>query len=144
MARLELFVVSESVSVDQQTNRLSLFNVIEQVASTKFPSVLPAAVAVSMWMADAGDDVRDFQCTLRFTLPNGKQHEFASNFKFRARRHRVIQRVEGFPLNEPGMLRFEVLLNGEYVASHEVDVSKIDAKDQETPPDKKTVPQEKS
>jgi len=141
MARLEFFVVSESVSVDQQTNRLSLFNIIEQVASTKFPSVLPAAVAVSMWMAEAGDDVRDFQCTLRFTLPNGNRHEFASNFKFRARRHRVIQRVEGFPLNEPGVLRFEVLLNGEYVASHEVDISRIDTKDQETTPDKKPTPE---
>ncbi len=108
MARLEFFVVSESVSVDQQTNRLSLFNVLEQVASINFPSVLPSAVAVSMWMAEDGDDVRDFQCTLRITLPNDNRHEFASNFKFRARRQRVIQRVEGFPLNEPGVLRFEV------------------------------------
>jgi hypothetical protein len=129
MARLEFFVVSESVSVDQQTNRLSLFNVIEQVASTNFPSALPSAVAVSMWIAEDGDDVRDFQCTLRITLPNGNPYEFASNFKFRARRHRVIQRVEGFPLNEPGVLRFEVLLNGERAASHEVDVSQKDATD---------------
>lgn len=129
MARLEFFVVSESVSVDQQTNRLSLFNVLEQVASTNFPSALPSAVAVSMWMAEGGDDVRDFQCTLRITLPNGSPYEFASNFKFRASRHRVIQRVEGFPLNEPGVLRFEVLLNGEYAASHEVDISRMGTAD---------------
>jgi hypothetical protein len=91
-------------------------------------------------MAEAGDEVRDFQCTLRFTLPNGNQHEFTSNFKFRARRHRVIQRVEGFPLKEQGVLRFEVLLNGKYVASHEVDVSKMDSKDQEMPTEKGITP----
>ena len=129
MARLEFFVVSESVSIDQQTNRLSLFNVLKQVGSTNFPKVLPFALAISLWIAEAGDDVRDFQCTLRIILPNGDRHELASNFKFRARRHRVIQRVEGIPLSGVGVLRFEVLLNGEHAASHEVDVSQKDPTD---------------
>ncbi len=126
MARLELFVVSEGVSIDQLTNQLSLFNILEQVASTKFPFPLPFAAAVSLWVAEDGDDSRDFQCLLRVILPNGIQHEFTSNFNFRARRHRVIQRLEGLPINVTGVLRFEVLLNGEYIASHEVDVIKID------------------
>lgn len=123
MARLEFFVVSEGVSVDQQTNQLSLFSVIEQVTSPDFPLVLPYAAAVSLWMAEAGDNGRDFQCMLRIILPDGGQHDFPTNFTFRARRHRVIQRILGFPINEPGLLRFEVFLNGEYAASHEVDIS---------------------
>jgi hypothetical protein len=125
MARLELFVVSEGVSVDQFTNQLSLFSVLEEVTPPDFPFVLPSAAAVSLWMKEAGDDDRDFQCMLRVTLTDGSQREFTSNFRFRARRHRVIQRIQGLPLNEPGVLRFEVLLNGEYKASHEVDVLRI-------------------
>jgi hypothetical protein len=127
MARLELFVVSEGVSLDQLTNQLSLFSVLEEVRSPDFPFVLPSAAAVSLWMKEAGDDDRDFQCMLRVTLTDGSQREFTSNFRFRARRHRVILKIQGFPLNEPGMLRFEVLLNGEYAASHEVDVLRINS-----------------
>jgi hypothetical protein len=127
MARLELFVVSEGVSVDQLTNQLSLFSVLEEVRSPDFPFVLPSAAAVSLWMKEAGDDDRDFQCMLRVTLTDGSQREFTSNFRFGARRHRVILKIQGFPLNEPGMLRFEVLLNGEYVASHEVNVLRINS-----------------
>jgi len=141
MAHMEFFIVSEELSVDQQTNRLSLFNVLEQIAAPNFPAMLLSAAAVSLWVADPGDDERDFQCTLRIIPQGGEHSDFTTNFTFRSRRHRVIQRVQGFPLNEPGVLRFEVLLNGDYQASHEVDVSKIDAKDQEKPPDKRTNPE---
>lgn len=127
MAHMEFFIVSEEVSVDQQTNRLSLFNVLEQVAGSDFPLVVLSAAAVSLWVAEAGDDGRDFQCMMRVFLPDGNRHELTTNFRFRGRRHRVIQRIQGVPLTEPGVLRFEVLLNGEYAASHEVDVSRINA-----------------
>jgi hypothetical protein len=125
MARLEFFAVSEGVSVDQFTNRVSIFNILEQLASPEFPFVLASATAVSLWTMEAGDDERDFQCMLRITMPDGAQQEFTSNFKTLMRRHRVIQGIQGFPLTEPGLLRFEVLLNGEHAASHEVDVSRI-------------------
>jgi hypothetical protein len=125
MAHMEFFVVSEDVSIDQQTNRLSLFNVLEQLAMPNFP-FMASAVAVSLWVAEDGDDGRDFQCMLRVFLPDGNSRDFTTNFTFRGRRHRVIQRILGFTINEPGMLRFEVLLNGEHKASHKVDVLRID------------------
>lgn len=127
MAHMEFFIVSEEVSVDQQTNRLSLFNVLEQVAGSDFPLVVLSVAAVSLWVAEAGDDGRDFQCMMRVFLPDGNRHEITSNFKFRGRRHRVIQRIQGLTINAPGLLRFEVLLNGEHQANHEVDVSRINS-----------------
>lgn len=125
MARLEFFAVSESMSVDQYTNRLSLFNILEEVRSPNFPFALTSATAVSLWTMEAGDDEREFQCMLRITMPDGPQHEFTSNFRTSMRRHRVIQGFQGFLLNEPGMLRFEVLLNGRHEATHEVDILRI-------------------
>lgn len=135
MAHMEFFIVSEELSVDQQTNRLSLFNVIEQIAGPIFPLVW-SAVAVSLWVAEPGDEERDFQCTLRVITPGGEPRDFTSNFTFRSRtrRHRVIQRLQGFSTKEPGLLRFEVLLNGEYKASHQVDVVKIDLPKKMPPP----------
>lgn len=126
MAHMEFFIVSEEISVDQQTNRLSLFNILEQIAGPNFPLALFSVTAVSLWVTEPGDEERDFQCTLRIIPPGGEHRNLTSNFRFRSRRHRVIQRLQGFPINEPGVLRFEVLLNGEYQASHEVDVARID------------------
>jgi len=134
MARLEFFVVSEGVTVDKFTNQLSLFNILEGVASNNFPFVLPYFVAVSMWMMEDGDGERDFQVMLRVTMPNLAPQEFTTNFKFISRRHRVLQRIQGLPLNEPGVLRFEVLLNGQHAASHEVDVSRKEMDTEGSPP----------
>lgn len=129
---MEFFLVSEDLSIDQQTNRLSLFNVLEQIKGPNFPLVLRSAAAISLWVEEDGDQGRDFQCMLRIILPNGRQHNFTSNFRFGSRRHRVIMRLQGFPIDEPGILQFEVLLNGEHKASHEVEVSRID--DSDLPP----------
>ena len=133
MAHMEFFLVSEDLSVDQQTNRLSLFNVLEQIAGPNFPLVLRSAAAISLWMAEGGDEGRDFQCMLRSMLPNSRQYEFPTNFRFDSRRHRVIQRLQGFPIDGPGVLRFEVLLNGEHKAYHEVDVLRVDTSDLPSP-----------
>ncbi|MEW6659609.1 MAG: hypothetical protein AB1424_13190 [Thermodesulfobacteriota bacterium] len=125
MARMEFFIVCEDLSIDQQTNRMSLFNVIEQMMAPNFPLIYSGS-AISLWVSEPGDDELDFQCTLRVVFPDGSHRDFPSNFRFRSRRHRVIHRLEGIPINEPGTLRFEVQLNGQYQASHEVDVLKID------------------
>jgi hypothetical protein len=134
MARLEFFVVSEGMSVDQFTNRLSVFNILEEVAIPNFPFLLHSVIAVSLWTMEDGDDDRDFQCMLRITMPNVPQREFTSNFRTISRRHRVIQHIQGFPLNEPGMLRFEVLLNGKHAATHEVDILKMRMDAEDLPP----------
>lgn len=134
MARLEFFIVSEDMSIDQFTNRLSLFNILEELAIPALPFVLPSAIAVSLWMMEAGDDELDFQCLLRVTMPNDTQLEFTTNFKTSSRRHRVIQTIQGVTLNNPGVLRFEVLLNGKHAASHEVDVSMIRVDTDNSPP----------
>jgi len=133
MARLEFFIVSESMSIDQFTNRLSLFNILEEVESPNFPFQL-SIIAVSLWMKEPGDDERDFQCILRVSMPNVPPREFTVNFRFISRRHRVIQNIQAIQLNEPGVLRFEVLLNGQHAASHEIDVSGITMDTAGSPP----------
>ena len=50
MARMEFFLISEDVSVDQQTNKLSLFNFIEQLTSSNFPKcILLIIIMINDW-----------------------------------------------------------------------------------------------
>ncbi len=133
MPRLEYFLVAESVSVDQVTNRVSIFNVVEQVRITTFPCTLPNLVAVAMWEAEEGDADRDFQAGIVFSLPDGeKLPEFCQNFRIAARRHRTMAYIQGLPVKKTGTIRVNLSLNGDYIASHTIHI--IAAKDQPAPP----------
>jgi hypothetical protein len=88
------------------------------------PLGLPVAslVAVSCWNRDPGDEDQDFQAALRIHPPNQDSKDFTMNFKMDRPRHRLSLRFQRVPKLEPGELRFELLLNGEHVAWHTVNV----------------------
>lgn len=126
MARLEYFLVAESVSVDQQTNRISFFNVVEQVSSSKFPATIPQIIAVAGWNTDEGDDKKDFQVTVRITSPGGEPKDFHLNFRMGAKRSRAILVFQGIKLAGPGKLVVELSLNDKHQAAHSIDVELAD------------------
>lgn len=123
MPRLEYFVVAEEASVDQTTNQFSLFSVVEELQPPGFPSIVPKCCAVVLWHKQPDDEGRDFQCVFRVTQPTGVTNQLETNFRMTNARHRLITRMQGLPILGPGELRFEVLLNGEHVASHIVTVN---------------------
>lgn len=122
MPRLEFFVVSEDVSVDQATNLTSVFSILEEVKAPAFPLLIFRCAATSLWCREPGDEGRDFQVVLRITTPGDEPREFPTNFRLDHARHRTVQRLQGLPIQRAGELRFEVLLNGEHKASHVVTV----------------------
>jgi hypothetical protein len=122
MARLEFFVVSEEVSIDQTTNQTSVFSILEQVKAAGFPLLIFKCAATALWCREPGDEERDLQTVLRITPPGGEPRDFATNFRLNHARHRIVQRIQGLPIARAGELRFEVLLNGEHKASHVVTV----------------------
>jgi hypothetical protein len=129
MPNLEYFLVAESISVDRSTNRISLFNVLEEIpcvmltpesASRLQPGILQLAV-VSAWNMNPDDSGREFRVELRVHIPNNPEAIVLGpplSFTATQRRHRAIQTVVGFPIPSLGDVRFEVLLNGERQASH--------------------------
>lgn len=120
--KLEYFLVSESVAVDALTNRISIFNVLEVVKSRRLPAVYPSLHAVSVWLIDDEDRGHDYQAVVRIAVPGGESNEFPINFTPNGRRHRLFQRTQGIRIPQGGIVRFELLLNGEHVAQHLVDV----------------------
>ena len=124
MARLKLFLVAESVSVDQGTNEASVFEVLESVPfKAGAQNAVPRCVAFSLWRMEDGDDGQDFQVLLRVHRPGADDpNEVAANFTAQSLRHRVFTYMRGLPLEELGALRFEVLLNGNHAAEHLVTV----------------------
>jgi hypothetical protein len=130
MPHLEYFLVCESVSVDSESNNISLFNVLDDLYPDKLQYVLPKALGVSTWNLGPEDEGRDYQTILRVILPhdaNASSDEvnseaFPMNLVRTPHRSRAIQGVLNIPLLRTGDLVFEVLLNGERCASHTVTV----------------------
>ncbi len=127
MPKLEYFVIAESVSVDQSTNRISFFNVLEEVHTPKFPVLIPQLVVVAAWNAEEGDLGSDFQSTIIFPLPDGKSKEFSQHFQMTRPRHRTIANLVGLSFENPGIVKFKIQLNGKHAASHTIDIHKVEA-----------------
>ena len=122
MPKLEYFLVAESVSVDQDTNSVSIFNVLEEIEAAELPVVVPKMVAISSWLVAEHEHDSDFQVTLRFSgggFEEAEEHPFNMRRGKRAR-HRIFHWFKGVPFKKFGTVSFEVLLNGEHRASHTV------------------------
>jgi hypothetical protein len=119
MPHLEYFVVAESFAIDGSTNRVSVFNVLEDISTSAFPTTFPSLVAIASWNAEPGDDARDFQAAFLVRPPGSAEpRRFDVNFRIPDRRARTLVQVVGLPLVAPGNIEFEVQLNGVHQAGH--------------------------
>ena len=129
MPRLEYFLVASSLSIDQATNNVSLFHILEELTGTMPLRMFPV-VAASAWIFEPNELGRDYQASLKVHLPDGEllpeSHQLAVNFSTERRRHRIHQFLHGLVIPEPGDLVFELILNGEHQASHMITVHSQD------------------
>ena len=121
MAKLILFSVSETLTIDQRTNQASIINIREEATIHKYPAYIEQLVAFSFWEMEEGEEESDFQALLRITLTNGDIKEITTNFKFEhSPRSRVIQTIKSIPMKGEGEIRFDLFLNGQQVADYKI------------------------
>jgi hypothetical protein len=127
MPKLEYFVVSQSISIDQDLNQVSVFSILEEVSIPKSgPAFIPQVVALSSWILEPEDEGQDFQVTLEVISPGAEAPEetqkFSVNFTGSKKRHRIYNRILGLPVQQIGDVVFRLLLNGDHKASHTLTV----------------------
>jgi len=128
MPSFEYFLVAESASIDQLSNRISLFHVLEEFKIPEFPFNIHKLVAVSSWNWEEGDDEVDFQSMVSVSVPGKEEPTIVTtNFQMDCERRRVLNYFFDLDLECPGELKFELLLNGESQAHHVVSVKEIDS-----------------
>lgn len=103
---LTLITCASGISVDQQHNTLSLFNIIEDVNSPSFPMVIPSMVFVGMVTKspDEPNEVRDLM--LVASLDDERIFQGAINpVDFQGRPNaRLIVNIQGLVISRPGIL----------------------------------------
>lgn len=122
-------VLSASSSVDQQTNSLSIFNVVEEITITSIPQIaenrspkdgspqkfsIPLNLTItSLWQRN--DDVNEgdmsVDARIRFTDPKGEmvnQNPLPLSFKKGFKRLRAITMINAITFTTPGEYRFVI------------------------------------
>jgi len=124
MPTLEYFLISEGVSVDQRTNRLSIFNIFENVNADDFPVNVPLVIAVVSLIKEDEDQGKDFQLLLKIHSPEEKKaFEFSMNFIMERDQHRLLLNVDNLKIKAPGIITFEIYLNGDLLTTRMVNVN---------------------
>jgi hypothetical protein len=105
MPRLLLFVPSESVSIDQQTNRLSVFHVLEQINLPSFPATLRELYIVTLWQRNRSEDPsQNFFQTIDLRDPDGTalSEPRRVQFQLSKKRHRLVSIVNNLQIHRAG------------------------------------------
>jgi hypothetical protein len=121
MPNLEYFIVAESFSVDQITNRVSIFNVLERVNVASLPIALPQAIAIAHWNMTEDEIGKDFQAEL-VAFADEPVATCRANFRAMHARHRTFMGFSKLNVSRSGKHRFELKLNGVPKAHHEIDI----------------------
>ena len=128
MPKLEYFLVAESVSIDRDQNRVSVFNILEEVSIPKSdPKIIPYLVAFSSWIIAPEDQGKDFQVSVELAGPNlDRTLVFPVNFTANGNRQRTRVGISGMPIERTGDTVFSLKLNGEQTASHNLTIRPSD------------------
>jgi len=127
--KLEYFIVSESYSIDHDSNKVSIFDILEEITvdEDKLPLRLPQACAVATWIVEEGDNKIEWQAKVRITNFEDKANDYTINLAFveDALRHRIAFTIGHLPITKLGNMTVELLLNDKHQASHTISVKKV-------------------
>ncbi len=129
MPKLEYFLISEGVSVDQRTNRLSIFNVFENVNANKLPARVPLVVTVVSLIKEEEEQGEDLQLLLKIHSPGVEEaFEFTLNFVMERERHRLLMNIDNIVIKDSGDITFEIYINGKLLATRLVKATLVPPK----------------
>ena len=104
-----LFVAcAETATVDAATNRLSMFNIAEEVPAAMFPSIIQTLTLVILLARSKGEG-DDIQLKISADINGQQLFELPFNFSFLGKpRARGLANLQGIPLPSAGTLTFHV------------------------------------
>jgi len=123
MTRLKLFLCAEGVIVDQRSNNVSVFTILEEVTPEELPIVLAQFVVLAILERDEGDPEK-CDCTLALSLNDEGMFEQDMVVDFQSKRRvRQMLHFGGVAIEKPGTLTASLELGGEEVGEWRITVN---------------------
>jgi hypothetical protein len=113
---LQFIAVAEGAVIDKGSNRISLFNVMDEIGVPAFPVMIPSLGIASMIVRAAGEDPSPVRIKIslneQILLQTGIQIDFQGHLRTRG-----VALVQGLILHQVGDLRIEILFGDESAGS---------------------------
>jgi len=111
MAKLIFSICSESVSIDALTNNVSIFHIIENIKSVKFPVTFYRLIITSEWQREVGEEDMEFESRAQLINTEGRPvKEWKAIIKFDKLRHRHFVMIRNVEFDKPGEYCFLIFL----------------------------------
>lgn len=123
MMVLKLCLVAEGVSVDRQTNELSIYNVLEGIEASGFPLFVQRISFLTVYERDVATDPEVVNGQMQVTLGDNAVMTQAVTINFQGKkRSRIILRFGGLLVPAPGDLRFRFIIPNGPPAEYKIEV----------------------
>ncbi|MCH8151497.1 MAG: hypothetical protein IH830_03885 [Planctomycetes bacterium] len=125
---MKLIVVAEDAVTDKERNNVSIFNVRDSILTPGFPLIFPRLVVVAFTERDLESDPDDVDLRLRISVAGGKKlGEVTTGISYQdKKRNRLIVRVDGLVVNEPGLVHFAIYHGRSRLGRYSIDVAHLD------------------
>lgn len=122
MIRPKLLLCAEGVVVDQKSNNVSAFNILQQLNFNTLPVAFPKMVILSVLERDAGDSDK-WNGEIRISLASSDilnqplKHDFHG-----LPRSRSMMTIGGLPITQPGTMEVCLCEKGKKIISYTIEV----------------------
>lgn len=118
---------AEGITIDQMTNLVSVYNIMEEITSKGYPSATPYLAMYHVLTKDK-DDPREIDCKVRITNNTEVVFESPTRVNFLdQQRARIIGKVGGLIIPNPGSLFVELLYGEDVLDKQEIPLKSVGA-----------------
>ncbi len=120
-----MFACAQSISIDSQTNNISLFNIIEEINVSSFPIVINNFVVFSFIIREESEP-NSISCRLKLILGNELISEIPFELNFQSQNKvRSVVNIMGFIIPTPGLLKVSLNSGEDDLSSWFIDVKSV-------------------
>lgn len=122
MIEAKFAVVAQGAAIDLQDNQLSIFEIIEGLEAQSFPIFIQRISFVVLWERN-GEDPMELGGFFSVRLGEAEITRQACHVNFQGlTRQRSIFRLNGFQVQQPGILNFQMELTGHGTAAYSIEI----------------------
>ena len=116
VVKVHYIACAKSSAVDGQTNQLSLFHVLDEIAGAAFPLTLPSFCVASLFEREP-DDGPEQAFVLAITLDEALLASFTMKVDFaKSRRNRSVNTIQGLTIPAAGAVSISILQRSKILA----------------------------
>ena len=118
--RTLLFLCAEGVSIDRQSNKISAYNILEEVLAAGFPLLLQELVLLASYSKEPGDADKT-SLTVRISSGETELFQHDAPFDFQDKpKARLVFRIKGLVIPSAMPVNCEILSGGRVLSKYRI------------------------